>query len=280
MPHATTPERAAQRWRRRGGARHRRVALATWIVSGLALSASACVDAPIEWEGPATLVAETGGAASFESAPSPATEISDPDACLALVRHARGAGSEVHAVWWRVRPGGSALLLSARSPDGGATWERPVPVDSTDVGTDGCDRPAPAIVVDPHTGYVHVVYSLAAPEGSGVFFSHSMDAGAMFHAPVPIVYGDRHAAAGIDARGDTVAVAFEDPNSATPRIGLALSHTSGHIFEYQTFVSAAASPGGSPLVSVRPPEIVVAWRPTPSMGGVAGQLFVRRGHLR
>ena len=36
---------------------------------------------------------------------------------------------------------------------------------------------------------VYVAYSMAAPEGTGVFFAHSM--GSMLHAPVPVIYGER-----------------------------------------------------------------------------------------
>jgi hypothetical protein len=57
-----------------------------------------------------------------------------------------------------------------------------------------------------------------------------------------------------------VAVAFEDPNSRTPRIGLALSHTMGHIFEERLLpISDDNEIASRPLVAVRGRRLAVAW---------------------
>jgi len=48
-----------------------------------------------------------------------------------------------------VRPDSSAVLYAASSPDGGSTWSPRVRVDTADVNTTGCNRPAPSIAVDP-----------------------------------------------------------------------------------------------------------------------------------
>jgi hypothetical protein len=105
-----------------------------------------------------------------------------------------------------------------------------------------------------------VAYALRGREGPGLFFSHSMDAGEMFHEPVPITYGDRLGRTSGAADGDHVVVAFEDPNSATPRIGLALSRTMGHIFEDRLLpISTDNGAASRPLAAVRGRRIAVAW---------------------
>jgi hypothetical protein len=87
-----------------------------------------------------------------------------------------------------------------------------------------------------------------------------MDAGGTFHEPVPIVYGERLGRTSVAANGDHVAVAFEDPNSTKPRVGLALSRTQGHIFEDRLLpVSSDNGLASRPLVAVRDRRIVVAW---------------------
>jgi hypothetical protein len=127
---------------------------------------------------------------------------------------------------------------------------------------------------------VHVTYALLAREGPGIFFSHSMDGGATFHAPVPILYGDRLGRTSVAADGDLVVVGFEDPNSTTPRIGLAISHTMGHIFEDRLVpVSDAHGTATRPLTAVRGRRIAVAWERRGSEGAPAA-LAVRAGTLR
>ena len=141
--------------------------------------------------------------------------------------------------------------------------------DSTDKGHNGCARPAPFIAADSTNGYVHVVYFMVAAEGPGVFFTHSMGQGVMFHSPVPIVYGERVSAAAVACNGDTVAVAYLDPNSARPQLWLALSRTTGHIFESRTEVSPSTEEAARPAVAVRGHRIAVAWIETSREGGAA-----------
>jgi hypothetical protein len=106
-----------------------------------------------------------------------------------------------------------------------------------------------------------------------------MDGGTTFHAPVPILYGDHPGHTSVAAAGDRVAVAFEDPNSATPRVGLALSRTMGHIFEHRLLpVSDDNGSATLPLVAVQGRSITVAWRQSrASNGGVV--LRVRTGTI-
>jgi len=168
----------------------------------------------------------------------------------------------MHAVWWSVRPDSSAALLATRSTNGGATWARPVPVDTSDVGGLGCTRLPPAIAVDPATGYIHVVYSLENATGSGVFFAHSMERGALYHAPVAIVYGEKSSAADVAAYASRVVVAYEDPNlreQSPGKIALAISRTDGHIFEHRVPVTGGTAAVGNPRVALEGDRIAVAW---------------------
>ena len=240
---------------------------------------AACDTDPVSWE--ATTLLE-----ATPLAPQPASEevlrALPPSAlptdargrrCDASVRVATLNGGHVVAVWWAVRADSTAVLLSARGeitrPAGDptanavatATWEPAVPIDTVDRGAHGCTRPAPAVAFEPRTAYVHVSYPLDAPEGTGVFFAHSMDAGRMYHSPVSIVYGPRLASTAIAAVGDTVAIAYEDPNTAEPQVALALSVTAGHIFEEKSIpVSAGAWAAVAPTVAVDARGVTVAWR--------------------
>ena len=199
--------------------------------------------------------------------------------CPGSVALAR-AGSHLFAAWWSVRADSSALLLAARSADGGATWGAPAPVDTTDTGVIGCRRMPPSIAADSASGYVHVAYALRGREGPGLFFSHSMDGGATFHEPVPIVYGDRLGRTSVAADGDHVIVAFEDPNSVTPRIGLALSRTMGHIFEDRLLpISGDNGVASHPLAALRGRHLAVAWERQGSNDATPAVLAIRAGTL-
>ena len=125
------------------------------------------------------------------------------------------------------------------------------------------------MAVDSITGYVHVVYFLVAPEGPGVFFTHSMEGGAMFHEPVPIVYGERPSAASVASHGDTVAVLYEDPNASVPQVWLALSRSTGHIFDVRMSVSSANVSATHPAITMRGTHVVTSWLETARNGGPA-----------
>jgi hypothetical protein len=168
-------------------------------------------------------------------------------------------GDTAFAAWWAPRADSSALLVVARSDDGGRNWRAPEVADSTDRGRTGCSRPAPFIAADRANGYVHVVYFMVAAEGPGVFFTHSMGQGVMFHSPVPVVYGERASAAAVACNGDTVAVAYLDPNAALPQLWLAVSRTTGHIFESRTEVSPSTEEAERPAVAVHGHRVAVAW---------------------
>lgn len=183
-----------------------------------------------------------------------------PGACPGTARIALSgaSGMERFVAWWAPRADSSAALLSARSTDAGRSWSAPEPVDTADHRPVGCTRPAPAIAADSSSGYVHVAYSMRDAQGAGIFFSHSMDRGKMFHWPVTITYGDHLTDVAIAVHGDTVAIAYVEPSSDHPQLGLALSHTMGHIFEDRLTVPSS-SDASDPAIAIAPGRIVVAW---------------------
>jgi hypothetical protein len=229
--------------------------------------------------GPATVTAD--GVLVPDTLLALAARVSRPagPVCPGSLRLAQ-SGPTLYGVWWAPRPDSGARLLAARSSDFGRTWSAPSPVDTTDRAVTGCRREPASIAADDASGYVHVAYALQAPEGPGLFFSHSMDDGATFHSPVPIFYGDRLGRTSVAADGDLVIVAFEDPNSRSPRVGLALSRTMGHIFEQRLLpLSDDNGTASHPSAAVRGHRIAVAWEQRAAAGGPAA-LAVRVGELR
>jgi hypothetical protein len=212
--------------------------------------------------------------------------------CLTTVRVAAGRGRERAAAWWAARPNGAAVLLSSRSGDGGVTWDTPARVDTLDVATSACDRPAPAVTVDTVNGYVHIAYAITAPEGTGVFYAHRMGPTMPFEQPQVIIYGDRVTRASVASEGDLVVVAYEDPNTTgRPYVSLALSRTSGHSWAERFAVSGDGETAERPGVALRGREVAVGWMvpntareltamaegPQPGSGGV---VVVRVGRVR
>lgn len=180
--------------------------------------------------------------------------------CPASVRFAVGMRGDRFAAWWAVRPDSSAVLLAAYSSDSGRTWAASSAVDTLDRGVRGCARPSPALAADLVNGYVHVAYFLDAPEGPGLFYSHLMDPRARFEPPSVLVYGERPVAASVASAGDTVAVAYEDPNRPRPQIELALSRTAGHLFEERHIdVSGDDVAARAPRVAVGAGRVAVMW---------------------
>ena len=226
----------------------------------------ACSASPVSWNDPIAIAAplgavrlelDGGGNARFVAAPQVAhTSPPNVGSCAASLRTALGT-KHLFAVWWAVRADSSAGLLSASSVDSGATWTPPLAVDTADVSHAGCTRPPPSLTVVGDD--VHVAYSMVAPEGTGVFFTHFMYG--MFHSPVAVIYGERLVPTSIAAQGDTVAVAYEEPNGSRQRIDLALSTTMGHIFAWRTEATRDVDDGRLPAVAIHGSLIAVAWEP-------------------
>jgi hypothetical protein len=261
------------------------------------MSGLACAEPPVRWgestAAPSAFVREmrlaldtAGRVRWLPPEPAPPNLPGASGACPGSLRVARGRAQEVYAVWWQPRPDSSAALLAARSADGGRSWPQVAPVDTADRGVSGCRRPAPSVTADATTGYVHVAYSLVAPGAPGVFFAHSPPEHFIFHAPVPIIYGERVGRTSVAAHGDVVAVAYEDPNAAEPRVGLALSRTLGHTFEHRVAASTGIGAAVEPCVAVARATVAVAWRQRRSTRGLSGNdppaggaMMVRLGEL-
>jgi hypothetical protein len=240
------------------------------FVSLVVAPAAGCVPQPVAWEEeralPAAAVAAPialDGAGRVAAAPpgaSPAAPPAGDAACPNSLQVAAAAGQERYAVWWAPRADSTARLLAAHSGDGGVTWPDAYVVDSLDRGARGCRRPPPAIAADARNGYVHVTYALDAPEGAGIFYAHLMDPRAQFELPVPIVYGEGSGATAVASDDQTLAVAYENPNSRRAQVALAVSLTAGHTFEGKSVtVSGDDAEGASPRVAVRGRRVAVAW---------------------
>ena len=230
-------------------------------------------------------------AAMMPSAPvPPASEspLGDADSptdtarCARSLRVALAPGRGRVAVWWSERGNSRVWLLGAwrdTLPSEGrlSSWRGPIVIDSLDRGpldsqaaargAAGCARPAPSIAYDERNGFAHVAYVLVGPEGAGVFYAHQMDPRASFEVPIAIMYGDRLGAARVASWGDVVAVAYEDPNSARGRVGLAVSRTAGHLFEERMMASGTSADARDPYVVVRGRAIVEGWSEQPAGGG-------------
>lgn len=253
------------------------------------LTLSACVGEPVEWGNVSYRPSKLGDPdtrSGVMSAGLPAI-VGAPAQCFRSIRttalyvRTAAAGSDLFRAWWAIRSDSSALLSMQRSPDRGATWEAPVIVESRDRGRRGCERPAPGIFYDPVSGYLHLVYFIEGSDGAGVFFAHSMDKGGMFHAPVAVVYGNVPSAASVAGIGGSVVVVFEDPNSTTPRIGIALSRSAGHIFEQRGQATPDDVPAITPWVALDNRRITVWWKaPASSAAGSDDRVGYRSGSWR
>ena len=224
---------------------------------------SACAAEPVIWQEPAN-----------ETVAESATGYRAPDApgiCHDSFVWAPGDGV-VHAAWWRVRPDSTAELVVARESRA-AGWSVPERADTMDAGKTGCRRPPPSIAVS--NGNVHLAYGMTAKEGPGVFTVHWMQG--MTHAPVAVVYGERYGRTAIAARGDTVVVAYEDPNTEPRRVGLALSTTASHLFQYRTLVSPPTGEASNPRVVLDSAGILVTWT---HKTRYSQERMSRRGKLR
>jgi hypothetical protein len=244
------------------------------LLPAAVMVASACAADDIAWTDPLTmatasddarLTVDTRGRARLVADTTfTVSTATDAAACMGSTRAARLDDGSLVASWWSLRPDSSTVLVAARSPDGGATWEKISRVDTMDVAPLGCNRPAPAIAVS--SGFVHLAYSMRASEGVGVFYAHSMNGGQSYEPPVTILYGDRLSEAAIAADKGTVAVAYEDPSGSSPQIGLAISRDWGHIFRDRTNGSTGVGSASDPDVAVADREIAVSWL----VGAVSG----------
>lgn len=245
------------------------VRLLLYSIASLVLIA--CAADPVDWSDVSYRDSQRGdpgtrSAALDTSLPSIPGTVGN---CADSISTAAG-GSEQFRVWWASRSDSSVILSMQRSSDSGVTWRPPIEVDARDRGSRGCKRPRAGVFYDATRGYLHVVYFIEASDGAGIFFAHSMDNGAMFHSPVPVVYGKRPSAASVAANGDSVVVVFEDPNARAPMLGIVLSHTTGHIFEARAAATPEDVPAVSPWVALNHRRISVWWKEGTDAEGKTG----------
>jgi hypothetical protein len=230
------------------------------------LAAVACDTSRVRWEEPRAAPADTTGVQRAVFQPPV-----DGAACPGSVASALDKGTQFSA-WLHLRPDSTVSVVAAKWD--GANWSAPATVDSLDTGKFGCKRPGPSIAVS-DDGYIHVAYSIKAPEGYGVFFGHSMDRGAMFHYPMIIVYGDRLSSTAIATWGPRVAIAYEDPSGSVKRINLALSSTQGHTFEPREPASPDEMTATHPRIAIRDTVVTLSFA-----GADTTQRALRIGYLR
>jgi len=244
-----------------------------------ALALSGCGASAAQWDVPVSAPGDTTGRLAVEGSSvsflGPAIAVSLPTDTARCARSEAIAvdGNSTYAAWLRRQANGSVRVVAARSVDSGRRWSVPGVVDSVDVGTGGCDHPPPSIAAS--QGYVHVAYSLDAPEGFGVFFAHSMDQTATFHSPIPVIYGDRLSLAAVAADGMRVVVAYEDPNGGGHQVDVAISNTQGHSFERRVRGSPDDVEAVRPEVAVRGTTIALSFA-----RAAGGERTLRLGQLR
>jgi hypothetical protein len=232
------------------------------LACAAALLLSACDKPVVVWGDPvpidepsagSVLSVDAGGKPGFFQ-PAAQLRPSKPGLCSATVVTAAGK-TRLHAAWWAVRPDSSAVLYAGSSPDSGKTWDSTVPVDTTDVSSTGCSRPLPSLAVVGDDEYL--AYSMKAPEGTGVFFAHTMSS--MLHSPVPVIYGERLVATAIAADSQRVAVAYEEPNGRREQVDVALSFSQGHLFEQHLSASRSIDVAVRPAVAFTGDRLAVSW---------------------
>jgi hypothetical protein len=250
-----------------------------WLVVVLL---AGCESPPIEWRDPiavsrvaptARLIVDSAGSARYVTESARLAGVPRVR-CVNSIAAAMGT-SRAFAVWWEPRSDSSANLLFSSSTDSGKTWGPPLPVDTTDIGSNGCNRPPPALATVGDDMYV--AYSMLAPEGKGVFFAHTMSS--MLHSPVPVIYGERLVATAIAADANRVAVAYEEPNGSRERVDLALSVTQGHLFELHAVASRDVDVAALPSVAFSGSIVAVGWTERTAAGAATGTV-VRVGRIK
>jgi hypothetical protein len=251
-------------------------------VVALALLVTACDKAPIEWNdpvstkqpsGPARLAVEGGAPRFVADTTSPAALPPAPGRCESGTVTTNGPRKSA-AAWWSVRMDSSAVLYVTASTDSGRTWGTPIAVDTTDVSSSGCRRPPPSLVTVGDD--VYVAYSMAAPEGTGVFFAHTMSG--MLHSPVPVIYGERLVATAIAADAKRVVVAYEEPNGKRQQVDLSISASQGHLFETHVTASRSVDNATAPAVALQDSLLAISWL-TRSSDDTPASRVVRVGRI-
>ena len=249
---------------------------------------AACAKEPIEWQPPVDmggtigattrLVLDQDGTPRLVDPPVP-TVVLPVAACSTSLVATRGRGEEWYAAWFLARFDSSVVLMVARSTDGGSTWSTPVVADGRDRGRRGCSRPRPALTADSATAYVHAAYFIEPIEGTGVWYTHSMEQGTIWHQTIGVLYGDEPVTASIASAGDTVLVAYEHPGSGGSRLGVAISRQAGHTFAERLRVVRVSGTVREPRIAVRGGRVALAWLEQSRTVGVGTPIVRARAQL-
>lgn len=291
-----------------------------WVTGATVLKGTAATEYTLAMQGEAPQLTAVAQAVPIPMGGLPALGLG---ACLNSVRWARAGTHEVVVVWWAARTDSSVVLRLAHSRDNGAHWDSLRSATTLDRGTQGCDRPPPAVALNALHGYAHLAYWFEPAAGAGVYYQQvtdladargtvgrasvplegatpalpssaappapaQVDTSSMFHAPVGIVYGEGLAETSVAGHGDTVAVAYQDPNGPEPHIVLALSVTAGRAFAERLEVSGSGIAASLPVVVIDGNRLAVGWTAVapvpgstqPSATPLAGRRVVRLGVMR
>lgn len=269
------------------------------LSAAVLLSGCSWDEPPVQWQAPAPIASNVDTLARYGArwAPGATPEVqvvvsaradsaSSGDlftavgACPGSMVQAATVGGTRWSAWWQIRADSSAGLMAEQHDSLGASVQR-VMVDSVDQALLGCARPAPSIAVDAVNGYVHIGYYMVAPEGPGLFYSHLMDPRLhRFEPPIALVYGEKPVRVAVASRADTVAIAYEDPNSELGRIAMSVSVTSGHLFEQTARlipVSTSSQQASSPqIVRLSGGQLWVGWTEASQSGSA---FLLRRAQI-
>lgn len=248
--------------------------------------AQACADRAVAWEPAeftdsvllpgAELVFDVAGRAGvIERWTPPLTP--EGDRCQDSLRGAMLRADTAWAVWWAPQRGGGMRLLAARSTDGGLNWGASIAVEATDAGRGGCERPAPALALEPATGVPQVAFT--APEQGRWVLRLRAIGGATTTAAREIARGDSALAASVAVDGARVVVAYREVRGAIGTVWLALAPASGQIPIRRSSVASGGRRVSTPLVAIRGTQVAVAWNQSLEDRGPS-QAAVRVGRLR
>lgn len=262
-----------------------------WHIGPLLLAA-ACAQEPIEWQPARDMEGTIGATTRLVMEPAGTPRLVDQHvpavtlpaaACATSVVAARAGGEEWYAAWFLARFDSSVVLMVNRSIDGGSTWSTPVVADGRDRGRRGCARPRPALAADSATAYVHVAYFIEPVEGAGLWYTHSMEQGKVWHQTIGVLYGEEPVTASVASAGDTVLVAYEHPGSGGSRVGVAISRQAGHTFAERLRVVRVSGRVREPRIALAGGQVALAWGEQPRATGGATPVprsRVRRGAWR
>ncbi len=156
-----------------------------------------------------------------------------PDDQVGLVQGSRvrvGPHGEVFVGWVVQVNASTSQLWFIRSLDGGNTWRAPHPISPTftniNIGSSYRFNDFPAMVVDPVSGSIHIVYNDENNfiEGANVKYIRSVDGGVTFSSPIRIndaigvAKNQFQPAIHIDEVGHIFACWFDSRNSSNPQI--------------------------------------------------------------